>query len=34
VIIRVGVSGRSARISAKSANPSIPGILMSVTIAL
>jgi len=33
VIIRVGVSGRFVRISANSSRPSIPGILMSVTIA-
>jgi len=33
VIIMVGVSGLSARISAKSSRPSIPGILISVTIA-
>jgi hypothetical protein len=32
VIISVGVSGRRARISASKAKPSIPGILMSVTI--
>jgi hypothetical protein len=32
-MISVGVSGRRVRISAKSASPSIPGILMSVTIA-